>query len=41
MKKTGFLMLVFSVLSFTNLAVIDEARMNYNKVIKDEVLCKK
>lgn len=41
MKKIGFLILAFSVLSFTNLAVIDEARINYDKVIKDEVLCKK
>lgn len=41
MKKIGFLILAFSVLSFTNLAVIDEARMNYNKVITDEILCTK
>lgn len=41
MKNLSFLILAFSFLSFTNHAVMDEARMNYNKVIKDEVLCGK
>lgn len=41
MKISVFIAFLLSIMAFTNQILIDEARMNYNKVIKDEVLCKK
>lgn len=41
MKISVFIAILLSFMVFTNQILIDEARMNYNKVIKDKVLCKK
>lgn len=41
MKISVFIAFLLSIMAFTNQILIDEARMNYNKVIKDKVLCKK